>query len=43
LVKLTVELFEATAADLDQLGVVRPPSHAIVLHHSITPLTVVIN
>jgi hypothetical protein len=42
-VKVAVELLEGTAAHLDQLGVVRPPGPAIVLHHSTTPFTVVIN
>jgi hypothetical protein len=43
LVKLAVEFLEGTAADLDQLGVVRPPGLAIVLHHSTTPFTAVIS
>jgi hypothetical protein len=42
LVKLAVELLEGTAADLDQLGVVRPPGPAIVLHYSTTPFPGVI-
>jgi hypothetical protein len=41
LVKLAIELLEGTVADLDPLGIVRPPGLVTNLHHSTLPEVVI--